>query len=275
MTAETIPTDFSPGVTFRLPLWPKWDQEALKKEFRKGKWSFNRGFRQQAPAEEDRLIGELLPMMRYSVGVHDLVGPEAPRYGGFDPAGEKRPGNALVTVALAESGCRVIAGVELWAGSYTTTVSRLVEAYTVHKYETLVVENVALQWMLAEWVHQQCPALPLADYKTGGPAGDVLRALQAFQIEVSNGSWALCMDDEYGTGAPLSRHEVGCECPYHVLLDDLRGYPAEKRHYDPLMALVFCRAGIRGTTGPAIVRDTVAPGVDGEIPADEIAGTFL
>jgi len=271
-----LPSEFPPGLTFPLPLWRKWSREALIREFRKGRWSFNRGYRQQAPAEEDRLFGDLTKFLRYGVRVADLLPPDAPRFGGYDPAGERRIGNALVSTAVVPAtGLRVIVEMDLWRGSYGASNQRVLSGWRRHVYSLLAVENVALQGAILQALQDKAPSIPLLGFMTGANKVHPELGIPGLEAEIGAGTWALCMDDPYDTEVPLAQHDPGCECAYHVFLQDLELYPTPGRAYDWLMAWWFCREAIRGTL--LRVEDDGTPDEDMSrgLPEDEVAGVFL
>jgi hypothetical protein len=274
-----FPGTFEIGTTFGLPLWSKWPAAVLKQEYRKGAWTFDLGFRQRARHDESRLF-DISPLVRSGVYVKDLVPLGTPIFGGYDPAGEKRIGNALVSVAATNGGAlRVITNIRLWKGRYTETATEIAMADELYRYTLLLVENVALQGAIIELIRFRAPTIPIVGYQTGMQKSHPELGLPGLGEEIKAGLWALCVDDDYGTGSPLALHEPGCECPYHVFLADLNGYPSESRTYDALMACWFARQGIRGDFAGKFI-PSGAEFFDpsellGEIPVGEFGGSFL
>lgn len=275
-----FPTNFEIGTAFNLPLWPKWNQTVLKQEYRKGAWTFDLGFRQKTRSEENRVFN-LDKFCRTGVLVNDLVNPGDPHFGGFDPAGEKRIGNALITVIATNGGAlRVIKEVRLWKGLYAETATEITMADHRHRYALLVLENTSLQGMMIDLVRSRDAQIPMVGYQTGMQKAHPQLGLPGLAEEIKAGLWVLCVDDDYGTGlGPLASHEPGCECPYHVLLADLAGYPTEARTYDCLMALWFVRQGVRGDFADKGIAFGSSDDIDhelfGELPIDDFGGNFL
>lgn len=270
MSEGRIPTEFTPGMTFHLPLWSRRPEEWLRREARKGLWSFNRGFRQIVPAEEDRLFADITPLLSYGVTVNDLVYSYAPRFAGYDPAGETRSGNAFVSAALTDRH-RVITSMQLWRGSYKESAARVVGSYLREMHTLVHVENVALQGAILELIQDRCPDIPVAGFMTGRNKMDLKIGIPGLEAEIRNGVWALCMSDPYDTGSPLSEHDTDCMCAYHTFLQDLMSFPSPERTYDLLMAWWFCREAIRSAQTVPIVN---AADDAGSIPADEVGGVF-
>lgn len=279
MPTDLVPRDFTWGMEFTLPLWSQRPKGWLDKEHRKGHWSFERGFRQNAARDEDRLFGDLTKLLVPGVRVADLVGAATPRFGGFDPAGEKRKGNALFSSALLPSGARVITHIDLWRGSYKETSSRIIAANARQHYALLVIETVGLQGSLASLILEDCPGLNLDGFVTTGRGkAHLLDGIPGLEAQIRNGLWVLCVDDPYDTEAPLSEHDPDCQCPYHVLIDDLNNYPSPGREYDLLMAMWFCKVASERSASIQALQDAMdsEPMADlGTIPAEEFAGNFL
>lgn len=274
-----FPVTFEIGTAFTLPLWAKWPAEVLRKEYRKGAWTFDLGFRQRARHDESRLF-DITHLLRSGVLVKDLVAQGSPIFGGYDPAGEKRVGNALVTVAAVNGGAlRVITEIRLWKGMYTETAAEIAMADERHRYTLLLVENVSLQGAIIELIRFRAPTIPIVGYQTGQQKSHPELGLPGLSEEIKAGLWALCVDDAYGTGSPLALHEPGCECPYHVFLADLNGYPSESRDYDALMACWFARQGMRGDFAGKFLpqgSEYFDPAeLRGELPIGEFGGSFL
>jgi hypothetical protein len=277
-----LPAEFPPGLDFDIPLWEKRPEEWLRREYRKGRWGFMRGFQQKAPKEEDRLFGDLTKLLVYGVRVSDLVPADVPtvRYGGFDPSGKNRPGNALTTaVIVPDRGIRVIKRMQLWQGSYKETSSKIILEYEREKHTLVYAENNATQEAIIDLVRMSCPEMPIMGFLTGKNKADLELGVPGLEAEVRNGVWALCMDDPYDTGEPLSQHDAECDCAYHEFLKDLDNYPSPGRSHDLLMSWWFCREAIRGT---AMVDATVQAGqappeydLAGGVPEDEVGGYFL
>lgn len=270
-TDYVIPTEYPPGLKFKLPLWSRRPKEWLIEEFHKGEYGFNRGFRQYAPREEDKVFN-LNRFFTRGVRVADLVQPNDPRFGGFDPAGQNRSGNALVSAAYSQSGLRVIVECRLWRGSYLETARNIHNAHLQHRYSLFIAENNATQEAIVDLARHDCPDLPAVGFQTGKNKADPELGLPGLAAEISNGLWTICIDDDYGTHAPLRKHTPGCQCAYHTLIMDLMEYPAPTRQYDSLMAFWFCREGLRGAPMAAQAPVTVQ---DGYLPGDEVGGSFI
>ena len=273
-----LPETFAPGVRFTIPLWGQRSSDWLKREYRKGRWSFERGFRQNAPREEDRRFGDLSQFLLYGIKVDDFF-PEGSKpvvYGAYDPAGSKRLGNALVSGALhAPSSRRIITGMDLWRGSGKTDATRIALGYERWRWPMLVVENNGTQQAFNDLIVQATNGqLAVAPFITGKNKADLDIGIPGLETQVRNGLWALCMDDEYDTGEPLSQHDVGCGCAYHVFLEDLNNYPSPARTCDLMMAWWFLEGVFRGVVRVPESGRSVEDELNGDIPANELAGNM-
>jgi len=263
---------------YTLPLWSKRPTSWLKERYAHGAWAFERGYRQNAPADEDRVFGDISKLLVHGVTLTDMipVGSNFARYGGFDPAGETRIGNALVTSTLTDRGRRVITSMRLWRGALHQTISNLVLDYERHRWTLLLVENNGIQDSIIDAVvNYGHRGIPVGPFTTGRNKAHPELGVRGLSAEIVNEAWVLCMDDPYDTDSPLSEHEPTCACAYHEFLQDLTMFPSKTRTYDLLMAWWFCREAIRGSvvTERALAED---PADDvGEIPADEISGSIV
>jgi hypothetical protein len=278
---------FEPGQSFALPLWEaRWNQDSLRQVQRDSPRMFRRGMQQQPMEDGERLFARgIEKFLRYGVTVAQLLGetdgvPLARRYGGVDPAGETRPGNALTVAALGRSvlmadvplddmtpaareersrQTRVIVACNLWANQaagagsspYLHTAHMLANAHARHQFATLMLESNATQGSISALTQTVDPSIPFDHVTTGANKQPELEGLA---VEMERGLWALCMDDAYDTRAPLKSHDALCACAYCALREDVVAYPDPSRgKYDSLMSLLFCWTAMR--------RAGAAPGI--------------
>ena len=277
-----IPTEFPSGLTFELPLWGERPEAWLRQEYEKGHWSFERGYRQNAPREEDRRFGDLTNLLVTGLLVSDFF-PEGSRpvaIGGFDPAGPHRLGNALVVGAMhVNSGRRVVLGMDLWRGSGAVDAARIAAAHIRYQLALLIVENNGTQEAFQDLIIQATHGrLPVQGFTTGKNKMNLEVGIPSLETQVRHGMWALCVDDPYDTGVPLSQHEVNCTCSYHTFIEDLNNYPSAGRTNDLLMAWWFADSVLRGIGGQPddrseeqILRDEVLTSV----PEGEMSGSIF
>lgn len=277
-----VPTEFPPGLTFELPLWEERPEAWLRREYEKGAWSFERGYRQNAPREEDRRFGDLTKLLMFGVQVSDFFpeGSNPVAVGGFDPAGPARLGNALVVgAAHVNSGRRVVLGMDLWRGSGAVDAARIATAHIRYRLALLVVENNGTQEAFNDLIVQATNGrLPVQGFTTGRNKMNLDLGIPSLEVQVRHGMWALCMDDPYETGVPLSRHETGCTCPYHTFIEDLNNYPSVGRANDLLMAWWFADSVLRGMAGSPDGRtedQILDDELRTEIPAEELSGSLF
>ena len=279
-----IPKEFPPGTTFTVGLWPRRPREFLMEEYRKGAWSFNKGYRMISESDADRAFGNIAPLLRQGVLVQDLLyGEHVYYYAGLDPAGVQRPGNALAVVGVQPtSGLRVICHLGIWRGSFAEMNSQVVGSYARFKWQVCSVENNGVQATLKDALVYANRELPLAGFLTATNKAHPEFGVPGLAAEIENGLWALAMDDPYDTGTPLNDHFSECTCAYHEFIQDVLNYPSPGRKYDLLMAWWFAREAVRGALSAFDERRRAEErqedgGVlaEGRIPLDELGGAFL
>lgn len=277
-----VPTEFPSGLTFELPLWEERPEAWLRQEYEKGHWSFERGYRQNAPREEDRRFGDLTKLLITGLRVSDFFpeGSHPIAIGGFDPAGPNRLGNALVIGAIhANSGRRVVLGMDLWRGSGAVDAARIAAAHIRYRLALLIVENNGTQESFQDLIIQATNGrLPVQGFTTGRNKMNLDLGIPSLETQVRHGMWALCMDDPYDTGVPLARHEVNCTCPYHTFIEDLNNYPSAGRTNDLLMAWWFADSVLRGTAGYPDDRseeEILRAEIHTSVPEDEMSGSIF
>lgn len=279
------PTTFASDMKFALPLWEQRPEQWLRARAQ-DRWAFSRGYRQRAPRAEDRLFSNLSKFLLYGITVDQLVAKTAERFSGYDPAGSSRKGNALVTAAWGTlpSGAqtRVLTRMDLWRGSGEESATRIATAYMNEHWAGIAIEVNGLQEDRMTLIDDAIPGIPLIPHVTTGSnkrdAFDFGGA-ESLELQVRTGSWVLCMDDPYDTGAPLSQHDAACGCPYHQFISELNNFTPGRKddYYDLLMAWWFCGTAMTGKLHADVHQRAVEQdelGDEGVIPADEIGGVL-
>jgi len=261
-------------MAFHLPLWPARSQAWLLQQKADNPRMFRRGMQQQPLEDGESMFARgIEKFLRYGVTTDQLVGQGAPRYGGFDPAGERRLGNALSVAALGgaidvlippmdgvgpgrvqRERLRVVVGVERWANRVTVagtspylyTAQRLAGEHARHRFETLMLESNATQGAISALTQTLDATLPFDHVVTGAKKHSEDEGLPGLAVEMERGLWVIAMDDAYGTGSPLKDHDPLCACAWCALIGDVVAYPDPTRgEYDSLMSLLFCWTAIR------------------------------
>ena len=165
---------------------------------------------------------------------------------------------------------------DFWRGSGAVDATRIMVAHERFRYAVLVVENNGTQESFRDLIHQATNGqLPTAGFTTGSNKAHIELGIPALEVQVRNGMWALCMDDPYDTGTPLSSHDPGCDCAFHTFISDLNNYPSPGRSYDLMMAWWFTESVFRGISLGRAGDDGGRPDDEGSIPEDELSGLIF
>jgi len=224
---------------FNIPLWEQWPKQMLIKKCKDiGRTAFNRGFRQSALSDENRTLPSYLTIFRYGVSPQDLVQRGWPRVGGMDPFGK-----FVVIFTLAvdpTTGKRYPLEIRRGKWGPTESVNQLIDAYSTHRHQLIVVENNAAQDAIVQWAlekgHASMPILPFA---TGKQKVDPMIGLPGMEVEFANNSWIVAMGN--------TEHEPDCKCGFCVWKKEMGSHPVGEAA-DTVMASWFAREAARAIT---------------------------
>jgi len=168
---------------------------------------------------------------------------------GVDLATKKRPGTAIVTVAMSpDRQSKVLIDIKFGKWSGPDKAKYIGERFDMFKPVKVIVEDNAMQednidWMIASGYRN----LPLEGITTTGANKDAY--LDSLAVEVRNGLWAF----------KTEQHKKTCKCDWCRLLSEIQEYP-EASTSDGLMALMFANQGIRGKRSQLKVRSASIKG---------------
>lgn len=225
----------------RLPLWsPKFTPETLAQIRAEDARSYERGFRQIAHADSEKMFPSFMRAIRYGVDWHELAWKTWRFATGTDLSTTKRPGCWIVTLALTPEGQTVLVDARQGAWTSPQTLRNLAEVDELFGPDVHVVESVAFQQNVLEWAEERRADYPwstkIEGYQTTGTTkADREVGMPALEIEFEHGSWLV----PYAT-----RHRVDCDCTICVLVRQVDAYPHGTRD-DAVMALWFAREGLR------------------------------
>jgi hypothetical protein len=228
-------------------LWPRCGREWLiAKERAIGPRAFNRGFRQIAISDEDNTFPSF--QQCYAVGPLALGEIQRrawwPKFTGVDLASSKRPGTAIVTVAVdPKDRKRYPVDVRVGAWRSHETAQMLTAVNELYQPEVIMVENNAYQQSLIDWIQ-----FIKLDYwykvdstTTGTNKMSEEVGLPALLLEFHNKSWVIPAD-EYRHHPP-GHHEAHPPCGWCRFDHEFRFHPLFSTS-DLVMATWFARQAI-------------------------------
>lgn len=231
-----------------LPLWTEggWNKEALLIRRQSiGPRAFERGYRQKALSDEDKLFPHFSACKK-PVKINDILNSTWGFYGGVDLSSESVPGNVVFTLAQSPEGKRM--PVEIRQGNWKSsrTVQEIIDACEKWKPEVVNVENNALQVAILQWALDKNASLPLQGFCTGKNKADESIGLPGLEVEFANDAWIIPMGEVEG-------HDLGCDCPWCIWLQGMEEYPqVEPSYTHSVMACWFAREAARGTATPGL-----------------------
>jgi len=265
----------------RLPGWvDRWGPAALRKrELEIGPRAFAQGYRMRPYASEELAFPHFERALE--LGLRESIPEPLPRdwvrFVGVDLSSAKRPGNVAFAAAVDAHGVRRPLDVVRIKGSSPAVARAIGGVVERWRPQAVVVENNGYQAALEEWVRElggRFPWWPLiVPFLTGSNKADPVLGLPGLDVEFANGAWVVPRE----LNPRANGHPLYCECGPCVWVAETLAYP-HGRATDTVMAMWFCREGIRGWLESAASRgedELVAPRRRGEffdgIPEDEIA----
>lgn len=237
---STIPISQYRGQRFDLPTWDEggFTPDKLMKIYQeRGKPAFERGFRQRAMTDEDKLFPHFLKCKK-SIKIADLGEIDYwKRYTGVDPASDARPGSVIFTLAKSPKGVKV--PIEIRRGQWKgrDLVDQISEAVNRNRSQICMVENNAMQDWIRQWALELDRSLPLEGYHTGRQKMDEFEGLPSMDVEMDNESWLFC-------GGEWAGHEPNCQCGWCMWEKEMLDYPQSETS-DTTMAMWFAREASR------------------------------
>ncbi len=244
--ASTIPVKLRP-----IPLWEeRWHKDALKKKRSEDRKMFQRGFRLIAFSDDEQTFPSWEKC--YSHGVdHIAIGRNLwPKVTGVDIAGQHRPGNAIVTVAI-EPGTNRRYPVDIRCGKWKSNelAEQIAMVHNVFNPGVIMVEDNATQGAVIDWI--KALKFPFW-YKvegttTGSNKHHEYFGLPGLEVEFSNQAWVI--PKNYLESLPMEDMEKN---PWLRWDYEFRNHPLALST-DLVMATWFARQGAErygGTRAP-------------------------
>jgi hypothetical protein len=223
-----------------LPLWEaRWTQAALEAKRQEDGRMFARGFRLVPFSDEERAFPSFRKCFSYGVSVGDLARGPWPKFLGVDLAGDERPGNALVAVAVDPSNRRRHV-LKCLRGAWTSpeTAQRIISLDQEYNFRVIVVETNAYQKALVDWLRQmKAPCwFKVRATVTGKNKVDPALGVRSLEVEFSNLSWVV-------PAGEFESHPPSCACGWCAWRREMEDYPMGAAD-DFVMSTWFCRQAI-------------------------------
>lgn len=250
-----------------LPLWEKWNHEALaKKQASLTAQSFARGFFQHPFSEEDRLfaLADVLDAVKPNLSVDDVKNMNGYCFTGVDLSGTTRPGTALFTIKVCGSGPQAIRyPVDLRLGTFKgqELIDQFAQVEAEWKPMVFLVENNAVQERVIDLLSiiPDTASLPIAGYFTGKQKMDLDIGLPSLSLEFQNGLWHIPWRGRGRTNNPPDGHGAICNCAWcQWYYDEVTVHPMSETT-DLLMAFWLARESFRKIMGSLTIFEHFEP----------------
>lgn len=143
---------------------------------------------------------------------------------GVDLSSAKRPGNVIFTAGLLHEEGKIVP-VDIRTGKWTSPelAKQIGEVFMQFRPSAILVENVALQEMLLEWMEQEIknnrlPPMPLEGFLTGKQKADPVMGLPGMEVEFKNMMWMV-------PNKQRINHDALCECEWCRFIREMKTYP--------------------------------------------------
>lgn len=225
-----------------IRLWaPRWGEEQLRAKCAEDEAAYNRGFRLQAFSDEDATFKAWHKCKTHGVAIGEIQRNDWPKFTGVDLSGKKRPGNAIVTVALdPKSRRRFPCDVRMGKWSSDETAAQIQDVNELLNPTVIMVENNGYQDALIDWARSKKDRygywMKLEPTTTGSNKMDPALGLPGLQVEFNNQAWVIPADEFEG-------HSVDCPCNWCRFDKEFRFHPLYSSS-DLVMATWFARQGI-------------------------------
>jgi len=130
-----------------IPLPAQWTPQVMKQKYGNvGPREFDRGFRQMALSDDEKLFKSFMKCLKSGFRFSDVVDPSFPTYTGVDLASDKRPGTVIFTVAKDhKTGIRYPIDIRRGSWSSPETAHHLQDVDRKYNPQIIMIENNAYQ----------------------------------------------------------------------------------------------------------------------------------
>jgi hypothetical protein len=227
-----------------LPVWSaKWGTSELQNEAEINPRSFQRGFRQQAFTDDERMFPSFETCYTPGVVLGDISRRGWPTYAGVDLGGQKRKGNVIFVAAVDPTNLRRYV-VEVLSGNWKSpdVAAQLAGLNVRHPgLRVIMVENNGYQQSLVDWIRQSPGEnqywFKVESYTTGFQTKvNPIYGLPGMEVEFKNKLWVI-------PSSEFESHAAHCQCAWCVWKMEMHDYPMAATT-DTVMAMAFCREAI-------------------------------
>jgi len=166
---------------------------------------------------------------------------------GVDISSSKRPGHVIFTLGILSDEQRMVP-VDIRIGKWTSPefAGVLADVFKQFRPVIIMVENVALQEMVLEWLRYEIksnrlPTMPLEGFMTGRQKSDPVIGLPGIEVEFKNQMWLI-------PNKHRKDHDTLCDCVWCRFVGEFKSYPFSPTT-DVVMAAWFAREGARKYCG--------------------------
>lgn len=229
-----------------IPLWAtKWSTAALRKRRDQEERSYRRGFELVAISDEELTFPAFPSCYSHGVSLGEIQRGPWIKVLGVDLSGPKRPGNAIVAVALNPQTRRRYP-IDVRFGSWRSNETCEVISDMDRTYNPLViaVEDNGYQTALIDWATADKDRHPWwmkveATTTTGQSKKSETLGLPSLQVEFSHQAWVVPIDEYEGA----SSEDEGRRGQWARWDYEFRNHPLASTS-DGVMATWFCRQAL-------------------------------
>lgn len=228
-----------------IPLWEeKWSTEALRQRRHQDERSYRRGFELVAKSDEEMSFPAFESCYAHGVSVGEIARSPWIKVLGVDLSGPRRPGNAIVALALnPQNGRRYPIDVRFGAWKSNETCEVISDMDRTYSPLIIMVEDNGYQTALIDWATADKSRHPwwmkVEATTTGSNKRSETLGLPSLQVEFSHGAWVVPIDEYEGASA----EEGGRRGAWARWDYEFRNHPLASTS-DGVMATWFARQGL-------------------------------
>ncbi len=199
--------------------------------------------------DSERLFPSFRTCYSHGIVVGEVARRGWPVFIGVDLAGPKRPGTAIVVIALDPATQRRFP-IEVLVGAWTSpeTAKRLADVQTRHpNVRFIMVENNGYQQALIDWIRSSPQDhsywFKIEAFTTGANKHAPEVGLPSLEVEFKNRAWVVPIDEFQG-------HPVTCRCGWCIWNAEMTDFPMGASS-DCVMSCWFAREAIARWGGGA------------------------
>ena len=228
-----------------IPLWSeKWGTEALRTRKAAHERSYRRGFELVALSDDEITFPSFRTCYTPGLSLGEIQRGPWPKVAGVDLSGPKRPGNAIVVVAVEPvTRRRFPCDVRFGAWKSNETCEQISDLDRAYNLRVVMVEDNGYQGALIDWAQAEKGRHPwwmkVEPTTTGRNKKDLELGLPGLQVEFHNQAWSV-PSSEFEGATPEDEGVRGQWARWDY---EFRNHPLASTT-DGVMATWFARQGI-------------------------------